>query len=183
MRPVDLGNDTAWIFSGYLCKLPLPDNYMHSYFSETIRLLNTLEIEGGYEKQGDELTTNDEQYTWENNAWFEHGIMVRESSGYSGGGTSVVFGMEFFDIQEVYLFAEVYKEGAFSEKFGRSIPDQSRKDTIILSEETMEILTVRFDQEGYLKEISISLEDIGYFEELSIYFEEEEVSLNWGGGG
>ncbi len=184
MRPVDLGNDTAWIFSGYLCKLPLPEDFMHDYFSETIRLLYTLEVEGGYQKQDGELITNDEDYTYENITQLEYGISIVGTSAYAGGGTSVCFDLDFWDIQEVYLFADAYRGGEFTEKFGRSFPGQARKDTIILSEDTMEILTVRINEEdGSLEEISISLEDTGYFEELSISVGDEEICLNWGGGG
>jgi len=64
------------------------------------------------------------------------------------------------------------------------LPDKVMKDTIFISEETLEILTVRFnEEEGYLEEISILLEDTGYFEDLSIVVDEEYIVLSWGGGG
>jgi len=183
MRPVDLGYDTAWIFSGYLCKLPLPEGQLQSYFYDNLRLIYSLQIEHGYELLGGELIASDEGYSTEDIIKYEHGITVIESSGYYGGGTSIHFDRDFYDIQDVYLFGDVIRDGAFTEKFGRTFPDQPVKDTIKLSEETMEILTVSFDDEGgYLKQISISLEDIGYYEDLSIYVEEEHISLSWGGG-
>ena len=125
----------------------------------------------------EEMIYVDESSGHEGFSVYEHGIIYSDDSYYEGGGSSVSFPRDLFSVQEIYLFANAYLGGAFSEVLETNMPTESRNNQDQQPEyNTSEI--VEFFPDGTLKSVELSFADSGLVEES--FFRVTESTIEFG---
>ncbi|MFC2102186.1 hypothetical protein ACFLS7_04255 [Bacteroidota bacterium] len=177
-----VGEDTVYLFSGYLSSLPPPIE-PDGYCKANLKLIYEQKIEQGFAwKEGmEDMVMIDEFSGHEYIAEYENGIEYSTGSYYEGGGYSVSFPRSLFSVREVFMFADRYTYGEFSEPLPNPYPMEpwSSEDN---TEDYIATKKVEIYPDGILKSIEFNYAESGYVEDLFFRVSDDRIEFGKFGG-
>ena len=157
----------AYLFSGYLVNLPVPDDGLPvvDYFSINLHLIKP-GIRVATECDCDMMSSTE---TFE----YENGITVITNSYYEGGGQTVNF-KNRMTFQEVFLFAS-----HFYQRMAREVPEIPKG---AFEEEKEGPITIKVSAKGESITDIVIITEEGCYEEEGIHLSDDHVQMTANGG-